>query len=110
MDTQKFENICRASGFEPIRKEFTSRGNILLAEKVCKDEEIHSSPWVETLWTAERADCNIAQIVRNDFAAVRRGIARTITLEDRVKDAIEAANDWFTAADAGAARAKSAAR
>jgi len=106
MDAARFENICRASGCEILPKRFTPRGAILLAERMRYEPSVHPHPFVETWWAGERDGCDVAQFVRNDFAAVKNGIARTVTREDRIADALEAANDWFDAMDRGIERAK----
>lgn len=110
MDALQFESICRESGYRVLPKRFTPRGNVLLAEKTIFDPKIHPHPWIETLWSAERGDCQVAQIVRNDFAANRNGVIRTITEEDRIADAMEAAEEFLMCADRGEEIAKATKR
>lgn len=110
MDAVQFEGICRKSGYVPLPKRFTPTGNVLLAERTRFDPEVHPSPWVETLWAVERDDCQWANLVRNDFAAVVNGIARTVTKEDRIKDAVAQAEFVLKCMDNGEKRAKEAKR
>lgn len=110
MNAVEFEDICRKSGYVPIPKRFTPKGNVLLAEKTRFDSKIHSSPWVETLWAVERDDCHWANLVRNDFAAVVNGVARSITKEDRIKDAMEQAEMVLSCMESGRKKAKEAKR
>lgn len=106
MDAARFEAICRASGCDILPKRMTPRGNILLAERMRYDPVRYPYPYVETWWAGERDTCDIAQFVRNDFAARKNGIARTITQADRIADALEAAEEWFACMDRGEERAK----
>jgi len=106
MDSVQFESLCRKSGYDPIPKRFTPDGNILLAEKTRFDPSVHPHPWVETLWAIEREGCDWANLVRNDFAAVVNGLARTITREDRINDAVDQAKFMLGCLDRGKEKAK----
>lgn len=110
MDAAQFESICRASGCEILQKRFTSRGAIMLAERLRYEPKEYPHPYVETWWASERDGMDGASFVRNDFAAVRNGVARTITREDRISDALEMADDWLTAMDRGTELAKATKR
>ena len=54
-------------------------------------------PFWETFYAIERDDCKHMQFVRNDAYATQNGIYRVITQDERVSDALHAADEWVNA-------------
>jgi len=90
----QFEEVCRKSGFRPLKKMPTRHGYILLAERRKRDPGYSLEFW-QTLWAIERDECDIGQTINNDIYAVKDGIWRQVTLDDRLKDVMTAADQWI---------------
>jgi len=91
MNTQQWEQTCRAGKCEILKKQTTPHGNVLLAERKVRDPADGTQVW-ETLWAIERDGMDIAQAVRNPVMQERNGIWRSTDTPhdrtDRIKETV----------------------
>lgn len=108
METEKFERICRNSGFTPLPAEQTPSGKILIAERFLLEAVqggmVVPFPHWEMLWAMERDGVREGRTIRIEaYESSRNGVVypvpRQSSREARVAEVLADAAEWIDCAN-----------
>jgi hypothetical protein len=87
--TEEFEDIVNKSSFRTLPKQFTDRGNVLLAEKYTNWDEKYEKPHYQVLWAIERdGRMQVGRVLYIEPLDRRQGVYRHQTEEERINAAM----------------------
>lgn len=87
--TLHFESLVNDSNFRTLPKQFTDKGNVLLAEKYSVWDKAFKKPHYQVLWAIERGEkMQVGRVLYIEPIETKKGIYRRQTEEERINAAM----------------------
>lgn len=97
MNLQKFERICTQSSFQPLEKQWTRHGAVLIAERHFRQGESaeHDPAHWCVLWAVERNGLDMGQKLYMEDWYEKGGIKLPLKQQQRIDAARLTATQWI---------------